>query len=147
MLNFDDHGNLIPDQPIFSDMGEVEAVFGFNEHRVLLLEDLKSLLNEITNQNLSVFEAWIDGSFATLKPIPHDIDVIFYIDDQYFDAFSGYFLDWKKQFSRSLDIYFVRVYPEHHPLKFRAESDRVYWLTQFTKDRKRYKKGLITIQF
>ncbi len=146
MLNFDEHGNLTPDQPIASDLGEVEDKLVFNEHRRLLFEALKLFFEKKSDHySLEFLEIWLDGSFATLKPNPLDIDVVLFVQYQTFDTYSEHFEQWKKEFKSMLDLYFVRVYPESHPLQFRFESDRIYWLSQFSKDRKRRKKGLISI--
>ncbi len=65
MFDFDEHGNLNPDQPIDSDLKTVEEILAFNDHRRLLFADFKSFLALISDLNLVVSEIWIDGSFAT----------------------------------------------------------------------------------
>lgn len=69
----------------FKDIGidELEDVFvnpfENNERRAYLLERFMALIDKFKETGISS-EVWIDGSFATKKPEPGDIDMIFFVD-------------------------------------------------------------------
>ena len=55
------------------------APFDNKGRRKYLLERFSALVDRFKETGLSA-EVWIDGSFATLKPEPGDIDIIFFVD-------------------------------------------------------------------
>ncbi|MGB1902564.1 MAG: DUF6932 family protein [Flavobacteriaceae bacterium] len=69
----------------FKDIGidELEDVFVSpfenSERRAYLLERFMALIDKFKETGISS-EVWIDGSFATKKPEPGDIDMIFFVD-------------------------------------------------------------------
>lgn len=147
MLQFDEYGNLTPDQPIESDLGEVEAVFVFNGHREALFNRLKLFFEDISSVGCDPVEIWLDGSFATRKNKPNDIDLVLFVDYQIFDMLEVRLWELKKLYKKEIDAYFVSVYPETHELNRLTKSDRIYWLNQFSDDRLGRKKGIIQIHF
>ncbi|MFA6712161.1 MAG: hypothetical protein WCS33_05590 [Candidatus Caldatribacteriota bacterium] len=54
--------------------------FNNKTRREYLLSRFGALLDRFKETGLSA-ELWIDGSFATLKPNPGDIDLIFFVDE------------------------------------------------------------------
>ena len=75
---------------------ELVERFGFNEHRLKLLDELKKGLNLL--QQYGCTEVCIDGSFVTAKPFPNDIDV----------AYDNTRMNWKK---------FIKEQPEFNDNK------------------------------
>jgi hypothetical protein len=53
--------------------------FVIKDRREYLINRFKVLIERFKETGLNA-EVWIDGSFATTKPEPNDIDVIFFID-------------------------------------------------------------------
>jgi len=125
----------------------VEAVFVFNEHRELLFNHLKLFLDEVSSLGCDPLVIWLDGSFATRKNHPNDIDLVLFVDYQTFDMLEGHLWELKKSHKKEIDAYFVSVYPEAHDLHRLTKSDRIYWLNQFSDDRLGRKKGIIQINF
>ncbi|MFN0033750.1 MAG: DUF6932 family protein [Saprospiraceae bacterium] len=146
-MNFDEHGNLTPSQPIESDLREVEDVLVFNEHRRRLFEELLSFVDQLLALDLSGFHIWLNGSFTTLKPKPRDIDAVIFISYREHAAKCQILSELKKKFSGLIDAYFVPVCPESHPDFRLYNSDRIDWLFLFSSDRDRRKKGFLEIKF
>lgn len=63
-------------------LDEVRKQFGWNEHRIQLLRDLKSYLI-VWEQVLPLSRLWIGGSFLTQKEKPGDIDVTAIVREKY----------------------------------------------------------------
>lgn len=147
MLAFDNFGNLTPDQPIVSDLSEVEQTFVFNEHRRHLFAKFLTLLDAFSSANCNPIEMWLDGSFATQKENPNDIDVVFFVYFELFEKFEEWLYETRKKYRKDIDAYFVPVYPDNHPLQRLTKSDRIYWLNQFLDDRNGRKKGILQINY
>ena len=102
------------------------------------------------------FHQWIDGSFVTRKSNPNDLDIVTFVE-------SGLFVRKKKELhalqgdgllkSRKLDCYFVEVLPSDSRRYFVYQSDKMYWLHQFSytkrnpKTDQRHEKGFIQLNF
>lgn len=147
MLAFDNFGNLTPDQPIVSDLSEVEQTFVFNEHRRHLFETFVEFLGYIQSIGVKDFELWIDGSFATRKHNPMDIDLVFFLDYRDYQTHQKTIGDFRDAFATRLDVYFVAVYPSGHPFFVRTQFDRVEYLHLFSRDRSKKRKGFVQIHF
>lgn len=80
-----EHKPLLPDG--FQEIGiwQLDAIFlepfGENEHRKKLINRLRVYLNEFMAIGIDA-EVWIDGSFATEKPEPEDIDIALVLDEK-----------------------------------------------------------------
>jgi len=147
MLTFDEFGSLTPDQPIESDLKEVESVLVFNERRRELFTTLLDFLNEMPTLGFEKFELWIDGSFATLKANPGDIDIVAFLDFGKHEVHEKQLKLIVKKFLPKLDIHYVISYPENHRLAVRTQFDRIEYLHLFLRDREKRRKGLIQINF
>ena len=55
--------------------------FDIQERRQYLIKRFKALLDRFREAGINA-EVWIDGSFATEKPEPGDIDAIFFINSE-----------------------------------------------------------------
>lgn len=61
--------------------------FAIPDHRQRLVDRFRALIKRISGLGLS-FEVWIDGSFATEKAEPEDIDALFLFDADAINASS-----------------------------------------------------------
>ncbi len=90
---------------------------------------------------------WIDGSFATMKENPRDVDCVFFVNFKWLGEHEKIIETIQNTYSELVDVYFVSIYPEGHRYRIRTESDRIKWLHFFTTDRRKIVKGLIQINF
>jgi len=108
-----------------------------------LINNFGIFLDMLRNIGIS-FEAWIDGSFATKKEEPNDIDIVFFYNQADLDSLSN---DKKVEFENlknhdlvkhryNCDVYFV--IDDIH--------DRGYWRGMFGFDRNENPKGIARIR-
>ncbi|QDK79497.1 hypothetical protein EXU85_13145 [Spirosoma sp. KCTC 42546] len=149
-LHFDAQGHLVPYDLIATDWESFVETFGWNDHRLELIELLHSLLNDINKLSIRSLTLWIDGSFVTKKEKPNDLDVVFVLPKIIHHQFEKDLRLLKNQFAR-LDVYFVRMIDERERDHFLYVSDRAEWLFQFTMTkpdrvtRRKFPKGFIQI--
>lgn len=157
MLHFDKRGFLFPYDVILSDIPTFHHAFVDkipDPVRIEIFENFiqfaKSFLADLSLINLQVF---LDGSFTTLKRTPNDLDIVVCVDLKTFQRYESLFqTKYHRQalLKNRLDIYFIHVYPDNHPNHIFTESDRLYWINQFTRTRPDYrgiihKKGVIEL--
>jgi hypothetical protein len=68
---FDDRGNLPPGRHVAT-WAQFECRFGTNEHRRMLLAEMKRMLRSL--KSVGCRRVYIDGSFVTSKDQPSDYD-------------------------------------------------------------------------
>ncbi len=143
MLKFNTKGLLIPNTNIVSDITELEEIFVngiisytrgdlFNKY-ISYSKALKELCN---NEELI---QWIDGSFATKKPNPNDIDLVTFVEFSVVDELGDRLADFKYPASKStfgVDAYIIRVYPPAHKRYTPYQLDKAYWMDHFAKTRR-----------
>ncbi len=144
-LQFDANGHLLPYDTISITMEEMEEYFVFNEHRLGLYLSLKQFIRAVKEVGIDRFEMWIDGSFATLKTRPNDLDVICFIDSHLYEQHLSALTLLRHTFSL-IDAYFVKMYAVEHPKHNFSKFDELDWYHFLTKDRKRRPKGIVKIQ-
>jgi len=160
MFNFDPNGYLVPDDVITTDIKAFKFAFvdsipdktrseifnNFLQFCQMLLEDL----------NLEEVSILINGSFTTQKQNPNDIDLVVFLglecQEKYEQLLREKYNHETLLNNLRLDVYFPIIYPENHPNYAFTKSDRVYWITQFTRTRPNrrgvvYKKGLLQLIF
>jgi len=147
MLTFDEFGNLTPGQPIESDLKEIKSVLAFNEQRLALFRKFSEVLDEISGLKINLMEVWVDGSFATLKAHPADVDVVFFLDFQQYNLHQKHLKELKKRLKGTVDCHFVSVYSEKDKRRSWYESDRIEFLHLFSTNRAKQKKGFVKILF
>jgi hypothetical protein len=79
MITFDSRGNMPSGKPIDVNLDELEQYFVFNLHRRQQFEQYLHYLAELKTIVAMPFEQWVDGSFATLKEKPNDIDMVSFV--------------------------------------------------------------------
>ncbi|MCU0349195.1 MAG: hypothetical protein MUC59_19810, partial [Saprospiraceae bacterium] len=102
----------------------------------------------------SSIPTWINGSYTTQKENPNDIDVVYFLEHSLAQKHEISLLE-RFSYPESLifygvDAYLVRLFPENHQHHFRTKSDKMYWLSKFTRTRKNsrgtfHKKGFLEI--
>ncbi len=147
MLTFDEFGHLAPVQPIESDLTELEAVFVFNERRQWLFNGLKDFQNLLAGWYKGSFQIWVDGSFVTKKPFPKDVDIVVFIDFQWYEDKGNESLIHLLKGIPTVDAYFIPVFPENHPHFKLYNLDRIDWLFLFSRNRQKQKKGFLQLNF
>lgn len=152
---FNQHGYLEPGLHAI-DRQELESSFvnGF-PHSTTRKDIFKGYCGhfEKLNELVDEFEQFVDGSFASNKNDPGDIDMVVFIDAQTVDSLphdqqialaalvAG--KDTREEFF--CDAYFCLVYPDGHPSADHARTQRKYWMGEFGYDRKDTPKGILHI--
>lgn len=106
---------------------------------------------ELLKDLVGNFEQFVDGSFASNKNDPGDIDMVIFVDATIMDSLSP---DQQKEFERLVsgketrdqylcDAYFCPIYPDGHPSAGESRAQRKYWMGEFGYDRKDNPKGIL----
>jgi hypothetical protein len=111
--------------------------------REYLLMRFRSLIEKFMETGLKA-EVWIDGSFATQKPDPNDIDIIFFIDGLEANKLSpdlqGILNELNNrtisQIRYNCDVFII---PNHDP------NIRSYWRGWFGFSRNEEPKGIVRL--
>lgn len=148
---FNSSGYLFPAEPItFSDL-EIRTLFLQNEYRQNLYNEYLHYTNELKNLIEIEFEQWLDGSFATAKSTPKDIDIVNFIQADKVNLYEKEIQKLKGNYP-NLDIYTVKVYSDLDKNFVYYYTDRLYWLDLFSHTRpnsrsgKKMEKGFISIK-
>ncbi len=158
MLQFAPNGYLTPDNVIQTDLSEFENCFvskiSSTNRKKLLANFLDFNFEFLQEFKLQELKLWVNGSFTTLKPNPKDIDLLIFVDFEFYQKFEaeikGIFSKEKMQKDFGLDIYYLEIFPENHPKRAFTLSDFAYWKNQFSKTRpdrkgKIFKKGFVEL--
>ncbi len=141
---FDDNGYLVPDEITDIAWSYFEQIFIFNHQRAELAVQLKEFISRVTSWEIDRLQIWVDGSFATLKPHPEDIDLVCFVDSVFYES-NQEVLSCIKRDLPKLDIYFIKDYPAEHPKYFLTNFDRLDWLHFLTRDRHNRRKGIVNL--
>jgi hypothetical protein len=157
-LVFNEHGFLVPCQPLEADLRTMEQVFveAFPDsatRKKLFLHFLR-YLEEFKSRVSRRFTVWVNGSYVTRRLNPDDLDFVVFLDHQVYKAQEP-FLDKFWSFSleaEGLDAYLVREFPAGHPLHLQTLSDKALWLslyqkTKWNEDNTFYAKGFLELNF
>lgn len=97
-------------------------------------------------------DLWVDGSFATQKIDPEDVDVVLCLDEHAYNSLSvaqDWFLSWwvdnNLRPGYGCDTYVSAIMPTGHPVRAESEKERRYWRDWFGKTRTGIPKGIISI--
>jgi hypothetical protein len=146
MPKFNQHGYLQPDRAIAMDYADFVETFVFNQHRADLFAGYLKHQALLSENNIPLLYQWVDGSFASQKGSPKDIDVVNFVPADVYQQKTIIFRAIKEQLTK-IDAYFVCEYPADHPKRFITDFDRTEWLHLFSTDRKRRKKGFVELNF
>ena len=103
----------------------------------------------------SSFSVWLNGSFATQKANPNDLDCVIFVDFEVYEANEIVLAQFKNlafKKKQKLDVYFVKTYPNNHKFAFVYELNRQEWLFTFSrtnpnKTKSTYLKGFLELKF
>ncbi|MBX2930069.1 MAG: hypothetical protein KF852_19715 [Saprospiraceae bacterium] len=156
---FDRRGHLTPARNIPMGLADFRRLFVeefMDETRSRLFSGFMAFVEGIfTSLPVESVFIWIDGSFATRKENPKDIDLVYFLDAALVEQNEAVLLS---KFSQNesknvygVDAYLVRVFASDHPLYFYTASDKAYWTELFTKCRRNRKgichqKGFVELQ-
>lgn len=154
-LNFDNHGNLFPYEPIEVDLDTLEAcfvtAFPKSKTRKRLFENYLRYIYRFQDEVFPFFEQYINGSFVTKKENPKDIDLVTFLDYAVYQKRGDKVLDKFWTFSledEGIDAYLVEDFPKKHPEFKETQLIRTDWINRYSKDRNRIrKKGFLKIIF
>ena len=151
MMIFDDQGYLIPYELIPSDLDTVKSVFvksfSSSATREKIFEAFVAYLTELKTILNTPLEIWVNGSFATQKRDPNDIDFVIFVDKQVAAIHQEtiYQFRQRRYVKKSLtDGYFVEVVPESHSDYVLYQSDRQDWHRAFVFGRNE-RKGYVQL--
>lgn len=115
------------------------------------MERLELLLAELSKPAFPG-SVWVDGSFATHKIDPDDVDILIHVDSTDYDGNPACkaAVDWAsdpdRYASHSCDAYKWIEYKKGHPLYSVSEDDRLYWTGWFGGHRSnRIAKGILVV--
>ena len=112
--------------------------------------------NELSTLLTKPYHQWIDGSFVSTKATPQDIDLITVVHYQDYEEqaieIGSRFSGSKARELYQVDAYIVADYLESHRKFVFAKSDKLYWISLFSKTRvnrakRQHDKGLIQLNF
>jgi hypothetical protein len=125
--------------------------FPLSKTRGDIMAGLDKMIEELENAGVTG-ELWIDGSFATEKIDPDDVDVLLCVDANSYDIGAQETRDAiDKVESHSLkaslhcDSYVWREYLPNHLAYNESQWDRAYWIRQFGFSRGDDYKGILVL--
>jgi hypothetical protein len=159
-LEFDENGFLYPYSAISTELGLFQDTFvsrvSASTSRDAIFENFLRYNADFQNEILPNFRQWVNGSFVTKKQNPKDIDIVTFVTYEVYEKLKK---EIEAKFTMKgaskyygIDAYTIKVYPEHHQFHQLTLSDTVYWLhlfskTKFNRNKKRYSKGFIELNF
>ena len=110
--------------------------FNTSSTRHSIFQSFEKFILHFQKEIVKEFVIWIDGSFVTKKENPNDIDLLIFLDFDFYQKNQTKLNEYKTlgfQKETDLDLYFLIEYPPEHKNKFVSDIDRIYWLNQFSK--------------
>lgn len=155
-MNFNSDGYLeagLHDMEIDEIVEHFVTAFPTSNTRLSIIDGYKKHSAEVAALGLSCTEL-LDGSFASNKADPGDIDMVGFMDLAAVDALDAVAqAKLKALFSGKVtrgthlcDAYFVPTVPEDHPAYDQLRTQRKYWMGEFGYDREDRPKGIIRTQ-
>ncbi|MGF6427328.1 DUF6932 family protein [Bradyrhizobium elkanii] len=153
--SFNGHGYLPPGLHKMT-LSDIEATlvvaFPHSTTRPEIIKGYKKHAQELV-QIVSPCEQLIDGSFASNKNDPGDIDMVVFIDADVVDSLSpnqqadlrALLAGPQTKTSHMCDAYFCPMYSPTHAQHAQARQMRKYWLGEFGYDRNEIAKGIIQV--
>ena len=157
MLQFDEKGFLLPYNCFRSSLDDIKT------H---LVDSLKSNTRQTLFNNLiryienikyllpgSSLTLWIDGSFATKKAEPKDIDIVIFLNQEQIATLGSQIAQFRMPHSMlnyGMDAYIVEVFDEGSRFQSFTLRNKAYWNSLFTRSKVtrggiKYPKGFLEI--
>ena len=140
---FDERG-LLPLGLHESTISEIRAVLGFTERRKRLIDGLERFVRIWSDSGFLEYSV-IDGSFATDKPEPGDIDMLLVPNDETLSSLPADFRYLAA--SHSYDRDFTKREFGCEAFVMVGKYDLDDWLDFFGADRRGRRRGLIRLEF
>lgn len=147
MIRFDDLGYITPYEVHELTLGEFERTFVIDSERERLFKALMNFVLDLKNLGAGEFYIWVDGSFATKKRIPGDIDLVAFLSEKPYQRITHQLALLSSQYKDNLDAFFVVEYPENHPDFNITIVQKMKWHELFGFDRQGNRKGLVNLNF
>lgn len=152
---FNSKGYLEPYEAIATDLADAKEFLVWNEARNEIWGNFEAFVSELQSILQSSFTLWLNGSFATQKEKPNDLDLVVFVDFSVYAAHEKALAKFRTlayRKSQKLDVYFVKVFPEMHEYRFVYELDKKEWLFAFSrtnpnKTKSTYLKGFLELKF
>jgi hypothetical protein len=145
---FDNNGHLTPYTVIPTTLDDFKTHFVFNEHRERIFQRYLELLNILQNAPCGHFYQLLDGSFTTKKPFPNDLDLVNFVDWQFYRKFESRIRAWEQEFRwKYIDSYTNPVYPETDFKQYITIYGKNEKLELYGSDRLGKPKGIIQLNF
>ena len=146
MINFDVNGNIIPYEIIEVSLNIFQKKFTFNEHRGEIFEEYLAFCDTLKSIGVKNFYQLIDGSFITKKIFPKDIDVVTFMEADFFNNNAVKLLNLRDNFNK-IDCFFVPNYQTEEQNFFVTQFGLFEWEQLFNTDREYNPKGILKIIF
>ncbi len=154
MLNFNSNGYLEPFEALEIDFEGAESLLVWNEHRAHIWANFVVFIADLQTILVSSFSVWLDGSFATQKDKPNDLDCVVFVDFEVYEANISKLLDLKMKYKKmQIDSYFVAIYKVEHKRNNTYELDKKEWFSLFNATKRHiytgkcYSKGFLELKF
>jgi hypothetical protein len=158
MLTFDENGFLVPPDVIPTTMEVLEnelVILIGTETRQRLFEKMLRYLTDLKAIVGDEVTIWINGSYATKKPNPADIDLVVFVSWRKMEELYPFLKPFTYPLALGtygVDGYLVRVYEPEHRNHILTQSDKLHWLhdfcrTQPNRQGKTFKKGFLEIRY
>lgn len=152
-MNFNTDGYLeagLHDMELDGIVEHFVTAFPTSNTRTNIIDGYKKHCQELADLGVACTE-FLDGSFASNKSDPGDIDMVGFMDLDAVDALSpadqiklkALFSGKATRVTHMCDAYFVPTVPVHHPDFDRLRAQRKYWMGEFGYDREDRPKGMI----
>ena len=154
MLNFNSNGYLEPFEAIEIDFEGAQRLLVWNEHRAYIWSNFEVFIEDLCIILASSFSVWLNGSFATQKANPNDLDCVIFVDFEVYEANISKLLQLKMKYKKmQIDSYFVAICKVGHKRNNIYELDKKEWFSLFTATKrdidtgKCYSKGFLELKF
>ena len=146
MLTFDQQGYLKPYEPIETDLETFEKTFAISSVRKAIFEQYLAYLSDLQEIIPNEFYQWIDGSFVTKKPLPFDLDVVTFVENDIYKKNKVKLENIKIKYPK-IDAYFAPLFANGHPDFFKNHIIKLEWERIYVGNRRLHPKGIIQINF
>lgn len=128
------------------------GAFPLSTTRNEIMSGLEVLVGALTKGQIPT-EVWVDGSFVTQKVDPEDVDVVLCMQGE---AYNNGTQEQRNAVDvvRKVDLksplhchsFVFFEYPESHPLYWKGQWERAYWIKQFGFSRGEDFKGIASVE-
>lgn len=114
MINFDTNGNVIPYEILEVSKKEFIDTFIFNRHRWGMYAEYITFCRLLEEMGAKNYFQLIDGSFTTKKEYPKDIDIVTFVDADFFNKNAVKLLDLRDSLDKIYCFLFLSILLNTH---------------------------------